>query len=109
MKTVITTATVVAMLTLPAFGEGDPTGSEAFGEARGSFKMSAQEQPDALAIQASSIALGQQAMAQGELPRAKASSKASAKAGSSTNSDNQSGFSAESLKSPTGMDGGNRK
>ena len=43
MKTFLTTAAIVAALTLPAFAEGETTGTEAQGEADGSFKASAQE------------------------------------------------------------------
>jgi hypothetical protein len=133
MRMFVTTAAMIAALTVSAFAEGEPTGTEAQGEADGSFKLSAQQPPETI-FRGSS---GQLAMAQGTLPsekvkgakasKAKAStakaskakalkanaaasdasaSKASAKEGEVSN---DTGYSAESLKSPTGMDGGNRK
>jgi hypothetical protein len=125
MRMFVTTAAMMAALTMSAFAEGELTGTEAQGEADGSFKMSAQ--------QPIGSSLGQLAMAQGNLPGEKiksskgskaknlkagseksgASSHASAvKGGPKQPSDqpyNDTGYSPESLRSPTGMDGGNRK
>jgi hypothetical protein len=97
MKTFLTTAAIVAALTLPAFAEGDTTGSEAWGEANGSFKLSKQDPDLANPILGSR---GTQAMAQGRLPRAQAPSSTSISA-------NSEGL----LFTPasSGMDGGNRK
>jgi hypothetical protein len=130
MRMFVTTAAMMAALTVSAFAEGDLLGTEAQGEANGSFKASIQ-QPTAPILQDS---LGQQAMAQGSLPSDKSKApkisktkhlnakgaashasaiKASAKGNSvKQNKDelyNDTGYSPESLKSPTGMDGGNRK
>jgi len=114
---------MMAALMVSAFAEGEPTGTEAVGEAHGSFKMSAQ-QPTEPILQGS---LGQTAMAQGSLPGEKIkSTKASKgkilkatsrKSGASSNAsdaqaseaDTYMGYATDSLKSPTGMDGGNRK
>jgi len=99
MKTFFTATAVVALLTVPAFAEGDTTGTEALGDAHGSFKASTQEP---ILLASSQISTGEFAMAQAIVsPRAKA---VSAEA-----SDTYMGFRVESLKSPTGMDGGNRK
>jgi hypothetical protein len=119
MRIFVTTAAMMAALTVSAFAESNVTGAEAIGEADGSFKMSAQD-PTGPILQGS---LGQSAMAQADLPsqqkiKGKKASKAkglSAKGASSNASAkddavyNDTGYSAESLKSPTGMDGGNRK
>jgi hypothetical protein len=128
MRKFVTTAAMMAALTMSAFAEGDATGTDAQGEANGSFKMSSQQQ-----IGSSGSSLGQLAMAQGSLPgeqtksskasktknlkaespKSGAGSKASAtKANAKQISNepaNDTGYSPESLKSPTGMDGGNRK
>jgi hypothetical protein len=119
MKMFVTTAAIMAALTASAFAEGELQGTEALGEADGSFKMSAQ--------QPIGSSTGQFAMAQASLPGDKgtkvsktkrpnakgAASHASAhKASAKETKDelyNDTGFSPELLKSPTGMDGGNRK
>jgi len=120
---------MIAALTVSAFAEGEPTGTEAQGEADGSFKLSAQQPPETI-FRGSS---GQLAMAQGTLPsekvkgakaskakvsKAKAStakaSKAKALKANAAASDasasakegevyNDTGYSPESLKSPTGI------
>ena len=127
MRMFVTTAAFMAAMTLSAFAEGDLIGTEAQGEADGSFKASAQE-PSGFIAQDS---LAQSAMAQGTLPSDKivktskpsksskakllhakgAASHASATKASAKQGDllNDTGYSPELLKSPTGMDGGNRK
>jgi len=119
MKTFVATV-IVAALTLPAYAEGDLTGSEAIGEANGSVKLSTAQSSEIPT--ASSI--GGLAMAQGSLQETKApatkSKKRVAKAKASgelkasgekarAEATDDSGASAALAKSPTGMDGGNRK
>jgi hypothetical protein len=121
MRMFVTTAAMMAALTVSAFAEGELLGTEAQGEADGSFKASVQ-QPIGSSI-------GQSAMAQGSLPskatkvskgtkapKAKHLTKGAASHASAIRpvkaSDqlyNDTGYSPDSLKSPTGMDGGNRK
>jgi hypothetical protein len=100
MKTFFMTAALVAVLTVPAFAEGDATGTEALGDTHGSFKASTQEP---IFLASSQISTGEFAMAQAKAqPRAKKTTGAEA-------NNTYMGFRVESLKSPTGMDGGNRK
>jgi hypothetical protein len=131
MRMFMTTAAMMAALTVSAFAEGDLLGTEAQGEADGSFKASLQ--------QPIGSSPGQFAMAQGNLPGEKIKStktakaptasksknlkRVSAKSGASSHASaiktnakqtsdepyNDTGYSPESLRSPTGMDGGNRK
>lgn len=104
MKTLATTAALLVAFSLPAFAEADTIGSsEAQGQANGSFIASAQEEP-AWVLPSTGTAQG--AMAQGTLPRAKASR---GKASTAGGEDTYLGFAVDSLKSPSGMDGGNRK
>jgi hypothetical protein len=120
MRMFAMTAAMMAALTVSAFAEGELLGIEAQGEADGSFKASAQ-QPIGSSI-------GQLAMAQGSLPsketkvsKAKVSKTKHLTKGAASHASaikpakqtdqlyNDTGYSPESLKSPTGMDGGNRK
>jgi hypothetical protein len=122
MRMFVTTAAMMAALTVSAFAEGELLGTQAPGEADGSFQASVQ-QPIGSSI-------GQSAMAQGSLPskatkvsskgtkapKAKHLTKGAASHASAIRpvkaSDqlyNDTGYSPDSLKSPTGMDGGNRK
>ena len=127
MRMLVTTAAVMAALTLSAFAEGESTDTEAVGEAQGSFRMSAQHPAEPI-LQGS---LGERAMAQASLPSEQIKSPKASKAkslkkskhlksGASSNAsaanasargdaDNFPGYAADALKSPTGMDGGNRK
>lgn len=121
MRMLVTTVAIMAALTASAFAEGELQGTEAQGEADGSFKLSAQ--------QPIGSSLGQLAMAQASPPGSKgtkvtkktkhmnakgaashaSASKASAKETTKDEIYNDTGFAPETLKSPTGMDGGNRK
>jgi len=119
MRMFVTTAAIMAALTVSAFAEGELQGTEAQGEADGSFKLSAQ--------QPIGSSTGQLAMAQASLPASKGTKVSktkhlSAKGAASHASvrktsakeikdqpSNDTGYSPELLKSPTGMDGGNRK
>jgi hypothetical protein len=91
MRTFMTTAAILTALAMPAFAEGEPTGTEAYGEPNGSFKMSAQDPNQDLRF----VGSGYSAMAQGWILPATLNSNPR--------------MSPESLKSPTGADGGNRK
>jgi hypothetical protein len=101
MKTFLTTAAIVATLTMPAFAEGQTAGSEAAGEANGSTKLSTQPQPP--------LAAGQQKI----LPRTGASASGGAttsgmgNVGSSGSSDSGASTGADSAGGG-GSDSGNR-
>jgi hypothetical protein len=104
MKKLLTTVAISAALVFPAVAESTVGSEEALGEADGSFKHSAQ-QPEQLLIVASS---GERAMAQAA-PARQSKSGSGAKAEAKVEAKEMNGFPAETLKSPTGMDGGNRK
>jgi hypothetical protein len=61
MRMFATTAAIMAALTVSAFAEGEPTGTEAQGEANGSFRMSAQEPPITI-FRGSGLALAQDSL-----------------------------------------------
>jgi hypothetical protein len=127
MRMFVTTAAIMAALTVSAFAQGGLAATETQGQANGSFTTSTQ-QPTEPALQSS---LPRRTMAQGNLPSEKIktskSSKgknlkpASLKSGASSHASaikaggkpdepyNDTRYSPESLRSPTGMDGGNRK
>jgi hypothetical protein len=117
MRMFVTTAAIMAALTASAFAEGELQGTEAQGEADGSFKLSAQQPIGsslgqfAMAQASPSGSKGAKASKAKHLTKGAAShasaSKASAK--EPKGEPNDTGYSPESLKSPTGMDGGNRK
>ena len=116
MKRLLTSVVIVTALTVSAFAEGDPTGSEAIGEANGSAKASTQ---NLAALQSLS---GGGTMAQAKIQRTKgkghdamASAKikgdAKAKGESSQASAGGKVSTGGGVFSPlgSGMDGGNRK
>jgi hypothetical protein len=103
MKTFLTAVAITMALTFPVLAEGEPTGTEAAGEANGSFKHSAQQ--DNLALQSF----------------AQAPISSSIRAESVTTPDHFLGLPSDIksvdmkkmdkdlMKSPSGADGGNRK
>jgi hypothetical protein len=118
MKTFLTTTAIVAALTFSAYAEGDINGDEALGEANGTVKASTQDLSGPQGL------IGQYAMAQaqpqGTLSRSKnVKSKGAASAKAQKASAQAKGANAsaqevidktpENLKSPAGMDGGNRR
>jgi hypothetical protein len=74
MKTIVTTAVVVAALTVPAFAEGDIAGDESLGQAYGTINSSLQD-----LYWTRRDSFGQVSMAQGELRPSAAPARASAK------------------------------
>jgi hypothetical protein len=104
MKKLLTTVAISAALAFPALAEGTIGGEEALGEADGSFKHSA-DPGEILAMNS----FGERAMAQAAPRRQIKSEGSKARAEAKVEAKEMNGFSAESLKSPTGMDGGNRK
>ena len=100
MKTLITTAVIVAALTLPSLAE--TTGTEAAGEANGSVRASTQER-EAL--------IGQIAMARGTiLQHPGATARADASGSTALESSSGAEDSGVFFKpASSGMDGGNRK
>jgi hypothetical protein len=74
MKTLLTTAAVIAALTVPAFAEGDIAGDESLGQAYGTINSSLQD-----LYWTRRDSFGQVSMAQGTLRPSKAPAAASKK------------------------------
>lgn len=94
MKKLLTTVILVTAMAIPAFAEGDDPSSPA-GEPYGSVKASTDKE------QHSGAPVAYRARAQAPLPRKKGSTAGSI--------DTYMGYDVSTLRSPTGMDGGNRK
>jgi hypothetical protein len=104
MKMLLTTVAISAALAFPVLAEGTIGSEEAQGEASGSFRATAQQEEPLILASA-----GERAMAQAPAPQQKAKGADKAKGEAKAKPDTYAGFSVDSLKSPTGMDGGNRK